>query len=166
MDYVISDTHFGHANIIDYEKRPFNNVQEMDNILIKRWNEVVSVNDTVYHLGDFFLTYTKRQLEIFTQLNGYIILIRGNYDRQSNTKLIDRIGFKEVYPELIYDNALLTHRPVSLEYVVDKDCRMNIHGHQHFNPSQVTPFHYNVSVENINYRPIEISKVIDAVNGV
>ena len=53
MIYYISDLHFGHANVIEFDKRPFANVEEMDRIMIERWNERVSDMDDVYISGDF-----------------------------------------------------------------------------------------------------------------
>lgn len=53
MNYYISDTHFGHANIINFDKRPFKNTEEMERELISRWNSVVTSADTTYILGDF-----------------------------------------------------------------------------------------------------------------
>ena len=53
MNFYISDTHFGHANIIRLCNRPFQDVERMDNTLINNWNNTVSNKDTVYILGDF-----------------------------------------------------------------------------------------------------------------
>ena len=85
MEYFMtSDTHFGHANIIKYCNRPFKSVKEMDNILIKNWNSVVSDEDIVFHLGDFSF---ERKDSYKYRLNGDIILIKGNHDTDS---IIDR----------------------------------------------------------------------------
>lgn len=51
--YYISDLHFGHSNIIRFDNRPFSNVQEMEETIVKNWNERVAKDDVVYILGDF-----------------------------------------------------------------------------------------------------------------
>lgn len=155
--WVIADTHFGHYNIILYENRPFRGQYYMDNILVRKWNSRVSKDDTVYHLGDFFLTHTARQFEIFDALNGEIILVVGNHDRQSDTKLLDRIGFKEVYREPIgYKNKfILSHRPIPDNELEGK---INIHGHTHSTRSN-DQNHFCVSVEMLNYYPIDLDKL-------
>ncbi len=50
--WFISDTHFSHANIIPYCKRPFKTVTE-NKLLIENWNSHVNPDDTVIFLGDF-----------------------------------------------------------------------------------------------------------------
>ena len=51
--YFTADTHFNHENILDYCRRPYNNIQEMNEALVENWNKTVKKEDTVYHLGDF-----------------------------------------------------------------------------------------------------------------
>lgn len=81
MIYLISDLHFGHENIIKYSSRPFSSVEEMNETLIKNWNDVVKDNDIVYHLGDFcFLKYNDCK-NILRRLNGNINMILGNHDK-------------------------------------------------------------------------------------
>lgn len=53
MNYYISDTHFGHKNVIRYDNRPFDSIEEMDEAMIQLWNETVNDADAVYILGDF-----------------------------------------------------------------------------------------------------------------
>lgn len=74
-----ADQHFGHKNIIKYCDRPFKSVEEMDEELIRRWNEVVDEGDLVYVLGDLCFKKSHWQ-KIEPRLNGQIVLIRGNHD--------------------------------------------------------------------------------------
>jgi len=76
--FFTSDTHFGHANIIKYSNRPFASVDDMDEALIKNWNDTVRTNDEVYHLGDF--TFSKNFRQYLYRLNGEKHLIHGNHD--------------------------------------------------------------------------------------
>lgn len=79
--YFTSDTHFGHANIIRYCNRPFSSAEEMDEVLVARWNEVVRPDDQVWHLGDFSMrTHGRRLRELFHRLNGSKHLVIGNHD--------------------------------------------------------------------------------------
>lgn len=77
--YIISDTHFSHANIIKYCNRPFESVEQMNRVLIDRWNAVVTPDDTVIHLGDVFWSY-RDACELTWRLNGRKMLVRGNHD--------------------------------------------------------------------------------------
>lgn len=53
MNFYIADMHFGHKNVIRYDNRPFDSIEEMDKAMITLWNETVGDNDVVYILGDF-----------------------------------------------------------------------------------------------------------------
>ena len=78
--WFTSDTHFGHANVIKYSKRPFASAEEMDAAMIANWNAVVGPQDPVYHLGDFAWGGTKFAEQIFRKLNGQKFIIWGNHD--------------------------------------------------------------------------------------
>lgn len=79
--FFVSDTHFGHANIIKHSHRPFTDVEQMNEMMIKSWNETVQLNDEVWHLGDFtFLQYTPFRL-LLARLNGRINVVLGNHDK-------------------------------------------------------------------------------------
>jgi len=84
MIFFTSDHHFGHENIIKYTSRPFRDVENMDETMIHRWNEVVSDEDTVYHLGDFTLSDTVRADGYLRRLNGYIHVLSNwwHHDRR------------------------------------------------------------------------------------
>ena len=81
MNYYIADLHFGHANAIAFDNRPFETVEEMNEALILNWNARVTPEDTVYVLGDMFMKHTDRCAAILAQLNGHKHLISGNHDR-------------------------------------------------------------------------------------
>jgi calcineurin-like phosphoesterase family protein len=78
--WFTSDHHFGHKNIIEFSKRPFASVDEMNVEMIKRWNEKVRQDDIVYHVGDFALMSPGKLRQLRSQLNGRICLITGNHE--------------------------------------------------------------------------------------
>lgn len=123
MRFFTSDHHFGHANIIQYCKRPFKNVEEMNEKLIENWNKIVSEQDTVYYLGDFSLSKAP-VLNITGRLKGKKILIAGNHDRcfrkmgQTKSKhdeLYLKSGWSEIHSELEIvvqnESVKLSHLP-------------------------------------------------------
>ena len=95
MDYFISDTHFGHKNVIRFCDRPFKTVTEMNNSMIEIWNSVVSDADTVFVLGDVFLCPEEEAKEYIERLNGYKVLVKGNHDYSEKVML--RVGFDEFH---------------------------------------------------------------------
>lgn len=143
MDFFIADTHFGHENIIQYCGRPFENATEMDEVIIRNWNRVVTKEDTVYHLGDFALARKDRVVEYFR-----IILVMGNHDRRKTAAFWKKIGFAEVHKEpLPYGWLyLLSHEPTVTRLT-------NIHGHTHGNDHRGESKGMCVSCEAIGYTP-------------
>lgn len=114
MIYFTSDLHFGHANIVRFDNRPFKDVEEMDRALIDNWNRKVKDEDTVYILGDISWYDKEKTKEIFQQLYGKKILIRGNHDRRN---IIPTECFAEIrdYKELKLSgnrNVVLCHYPI------------------------------------------------------
>lgn len=79
--YFTSDLHFGHRNVIIFDRRPFASVEEMDETLISNWNKKVTDEDLVYILGDISWYKDDKTCEIFERLNGRKVLIKGNHDR-------------------------------------------------------------------------------------
>lgn len=80
MKFWTSDNHFEHANIIHLCNRPYRHVDEMNEDMVRRWNEVVKPDDEVFILGDFSLSFTA--VERFPhRLNGLKKLVPGNHDR-------------------------------------------------------------------------------------
>lgn len=94
MNWLTSDTHFNHANVVRYCGRPFRDAHEMNEALIARWNERVSPDDTVFHLGDFAMGSPDEWPAIASRLNGRKMLVLGNHDRHRGKML--SVGFDEV----------------------------------------------------------------------
>jgi calcineurin-like phosphoesterase family protein len=91
--FFTADTHFGHANIIKHQGRPFDGIEAHDRALVEAWNAVVGPRDLVYHLGDFSFRANAPVRQTRAKLNGQIYLILGNHDALSQE---DRQAFQHV----------------------------------------------------------------------
>jgi calcineurin-like phosphoesterase family protein len=85
--WFTSDSHACHRNIIKYSNRPFKCVDEMNTQLVKNWNELVNPGDLTFHLGDFCFGDLSQWENFRNQLNGDIILIKGNHDKLQNGQI-------------------------------------------------------------------------------
>lgn len=156
--FLISDLHLFHKNIIEFEERPFNNVYDMHETIIKNWNNRVTNNDKVFILGD--LTFGKKEPSkaIVERLNGKLYLIKGNHDNKSNQWYRD-IGIDEIseFPTLIHDYYLLSHEPM----LYLKDPMINCFGHVHNSPNFPTFTTHSVCVcaERWNYTPVSLFSI-------
>jgi len=158
--FLISDTHFGHANILTFKRndgsplRDFPDIDYHDEYLIDQWNSTVQPEDKVYHLGDVgFRNFTVLG-SILARLNGTKVLIRGNHD---NFKLSQyQQYFKDVRASHTLDKFILTHIPIHTASV--ERWKGNIHGHLHANVLDDSRY-INVSVEQIGYKPINFEEL-------
>lgn len=94
MIFFTSDTHFNHANVIEFCDRPYDSVEQMNEDMVDKWNSVVGPNDIVYHLGDVGLGNASKYEKYIRALNGYRVLVIGNHDN-TKQKMLD-IGFHRV----------------------------------------------------------------------
>lgn len=117
MNLYIGDLHFGHRNVIEYDKCPFSNVEEMDREMIDRWNSKVSEEDNVYILGDFAYHNEKSYSWYLCQLKGKKHLIIGNHDRKLLKDNEALAYFESVEPYLeVKDGSkriILLHYPMA-----------------------------------------------------
>ena len=160
-EWFISDSHFGHGNIIGYENRPFRDSDHMTKELIKRWNSKVGKQDIVFHMGDLTFLPKAQTIAILKALRGRIVLIKGNHDTHSNKWYRD-VGVHEVieWPIIIHRFLILSHEPM---YLSENTPYRNIHGHTH-SKNYISKKFFNASVEAINYTPVDwehIAKYID-----
>lgn len=94
-EWVTSDTHFDHKNILQFEpsRSHFQSVEDMNQHIITEWNKVVQPDDIVYHLGDFGMNLKyPRFKELLEQLNGFIILTQGNHDDSKTVRRLHEEG--------------------------------------------------------------------------
>jgi len=180
--WLISDTHFDHANIIKYCARPFADVKEMNKVLVRNWNKTVKNNDIVYFLGDMTGPYCSRRLPCYMisywtsekvncwmrKLKGNIIFIRGNHENENYAKI--ESAMEKDYEIIEYKEYkfLLIHDPKDIKRI-NKLRNFDgwiIHGHEHNNKLKNYPFingerrTINVSVEVINYKPVSLDWIL------
>jgi calcineurin-like phosphoesterase family protein len=158
MVYVRHLAHFNHGNIIKYCNRPFENVKQMDDEIIARWNAVVPKDGTVYHLGDFSWGYAAEYRE---QLNGKICLITGNHDSPGPyKKIFDEVcAYKELTLNHTY-NLILFHYPI-LAWNKQAYGSYHLYGHVHNNTRDLKSNKaINICVEKWNYTPVSIKDII------
>ncbi|WP_197517257.1 metallophosphoesterase family protein [Microbacterium karelineae] len=191
MDFVTSDTHFGHARIIELAERPFADAREMDDELVHRWNDVVGPDDVVLHLGDVALGPVETSLEVSGRLNGRRLLVPGNHDRVSpatQTKtaiarfrpLYEAAGW-EILPEIVRGTRrgralIASHYPYRGDSTqverhgshrpVDVDGTPLIHGHTHARDRGSDGVQFHVGVDAHDYAPVPFAAIDEWMAGV
>lgn len=114
--YFISDLHFGHRNVLAFDNRPFDTIEEHDEALIQRWNERVTAKDEVWVLGDISWYDPRKTAELLQRLNGTKRLCIGNHDAKLLTQKCVREQFAEItdYKELKLGDkmVILCHYPI------------------------------------------------------
>lgn len=136
MNYYISDLHFGHKNVIRYDTRPFQSVDEMDEALIGLWNDKVSDKDDVYIVGDFSYRSGRQEQWYLKQLNGRKHLILGNHDIKIQANEEAMSFFESVNQiKIIKDSdkdIVLCHFPLA-SWPMEHHGAWHIYGHLHGN---------------------------------
>ena len=169
--WLVSDTHFGHGGVCRFLKpdgtklRPWDDPDEMDEAMVKLWNERVKPNDRVYHLGDVVIN--RRCLPTLKRLNGEKILIRGNHDVFRDSEYHEY--FRDLRAYHVMPGMIFSHIPIHLEGV--ERFTTNVHGHLHANrvrkingfnsetgkvtySDEVDPRYLCVCVEQTDFSPI------------
>ena len=180
--FLVSDTHFGHNGVCRFMRsdgetklRPWDTADEMDEEMVKRWNERVKPSDKVYHLGDVVIN--RKALGIMRRLNGDKVLIRGNHDIFRDDEY--RQHFRELRAYHVMNGMILSHIPVH-EASLGR-FGVNIHGHTHanrvmkakginyptgaivYNDTEIDPRYHCVCVEATDFAPILFEDVIKRI---
>lgn len=171
MIYFTSDLHLNHKAIIWMMNRPFKNVEEMNETLIKNINETVKPSDTLYVLGD--LSYRGKKSDVEDMVRKIrcrnIILCKGNHDRRYDESI-----FKELtdYKEICVNTNGTNNRLVTLMHYPIEDWKnrkhgsIHLHGHVHSNGSYNDLmrdngiYRYDVGVDANNYRPVSLDEIL------
>ena len=166
--FLVSDTHFGHKGVCHFTRndgvtklRPWDTPEEMDEAMVKAWNERVGPKDKVYHLGDVVIN--RKALPTMARLNGDKVLIRGNHDIFPDDEY--RKYFRELRAYHVMNGMILSHIPIHEESL--GRFGVNIHGHLHANrvmkagPASgefvtdvIDPRYHCVCVEHTDFAPI------------
>ena len=134
--FLVSDTHFGHTGVCRFTRndgvtklRPWDSAEEMDEDMVKAWNERVKPTDKVYHLGDVVIN--RKALKTLSRLNGDKVLIRGNHDIFPDSEY--REYFRELRAYHVMDGMILSHIPLhsDSEHQIHHCTRFLLYGHQH-----------------------------------
>ncbi len=180
--FFTSDLHFGHENVIRFDNRPFQNVDEMNAELIERWNKKVKAGDLVYVLGDLiWKTATNESSKLIKSLNGQIILIKGNHDRFLHNACAKKAlaGIKD-YDDIavklengITKRCILSHYFIPF-YIGHRYNAIHLHGHSHTTEEaeeerrivqELKDKGYKLEVYNVgcmywNYEPVTLDEIL------
>lgn len=171
--FLTSDTHFGHLGVCKFMRndgvtklRPWDTSEEMDEEMIRRWNERVKPTDKVYHLGDVVIN--RKALKIMHRLNGDKVLIKGNHDI---FKLEDYTPhFRDIRAYHVMNGCMLSHIPMHESNL--GRFGTNIHGHLHANRvmrvnshgvEEIDPRYHCVCVEQTDFTPILFEDVLKRI---
>ena len=170
MIWFTSDLHFNHTNILKYEpiSRPFETVEEMNEVLIENWNRHVDEEDTVYVLGDLCMGKDTDIPGILERLKGHIILIRGNHDGSKRRKIYEKHGIeiKDIcYLSYKGRYFVMCHFPIASEEFMEMVRKDNsevimLYGHIHSNaPKGYVDGTFHVGVDTNELRPVSVEEI-------
>ena len=178
--FFTSDPHYFHKNIIKYANRPFLDVDDMTEQLVKRWNAKVPEDGIVFINGDFAYSGNIEKLRaLLARLNGEKHLIFGNHDHQNKLTRPSVQSLFESAHEMLYlevqegdhiQGIHLCHYPM-VSWNQKERGSWNLFGHIHSGPStqrihRMFPFipgQYDVGVDNNDYAPISYIEVRDII---
>ena len=164
MIWFTSDLHLNHRAVVSMCGRPFKTVDEMNDILIRNFNERVKKNDIVYILGD--IAHRTPVIEVnnfISRLNGKKILCKGNHDKRYDSSLFEGIyDFLEISVHGV--NISLMHYPM-MSWPKSRHGSIHLHGHIHskgdYNLQQKEDgiLRYDVGVDANNFYPVSITEI-------
>ena len=166
--YVTSDLHFGHKNIMTFcpvtRARFRNDVDYMNEAMIKEWNDIVDPVDTVYILGDVAFMSGNNAALVMMRLNGRKILIEGNHDRKTlmDVNFLNQFAEVHKYLDITYGghNIVMFHYPIA-EWDRMHRGALHFHGHLHGSTSGLEEFQaMDVGMDATGFIVVEMEDAI------
>ena len=156
--WFTADEHYGHRNIIKYCDRPFNSLDEMDELLIANFNEVVPEDGFIIHVGDFTLRNRKFALSIVQRLNGIHFFIYGSHDRW----MTDEEKLRTLWEWNIDGTHVVACHYAMRTWPGSHFGSIQVYGHSH---GKLPPIgnQYDVGVDNNDYRPISFKDLREKI---
>jgi calcineurin-like phosphoesterase family protein len=154
--FFTSDTHFNHKRILEICRPMFPTIEDMNEEIVSRWNEVVARGDTVYHLGDFGW---KDSEPIVRRLHGQKILILGSHDSEAERL---KKYFGQITPMKIIkpfgQTIVLSHCAMRV-WELSHYGSWHLYGHSH---GTLAPFFksFDVGVDAHEFRPWSWDEVV------
>lgn len=167
--FITSDTHFGRNNILDIANRKFKNIDKMNDVFIKKWNNIVKKDDIILHLGGFGWDPDTID-KVIPQLNGNIGLLP-SYEDVKMTKIFNKFDNITLIQNqiLILSNhdCILSHYPL-YDWPGKSTGTIHIHGNNVFD--HVTNLNVenrvNACVDFWNYAPFQLSLIKEFIEDV
>ena len=170
MNYYISDMHMGHKNVLKFDDRPFQSVEEMNETLIANWNKKVTDEDDIWVLGDFCYRSEKDPSFYLKQLKGKKHLIIGNHDKvtvntDSALNYFDSVERLKHIKDREY-NVILCHFPLA-DWNAKHRGSYHVYGHIHNNKDEVYEFMkqqeraLNAGCMINNYEPVTLEELLE-----
>ena len=186
--FFTSDWHIGHANAIKFDNRPFKNLEEMHDTLIRNFNKMVPTDGLTYFLGDIGLGSIELNNSVISQLNGTKILIVGNHDRpyESNYNSGFHVVMNNATIKIHRQLVTMSHCPLlglpredmteyphkginwhgenkNLDYTVENKGQFHLHGHIHSpnggRSKRIEGRQFDVGLPANKYRPVHIGVI-------
>lgn len=173
-DWVCSDQHWNHRNIVQFCNRPENH----NELMVANWKDRVGPEDTVLLLGDVLFGPQLIWDSMPGKLPGRVTVVQGNHDHEHKIKFMENSWGWKVVDKVTFTYrgwlVIFSHFPIGAELkknaVDNTDMELiyplaprmlNVHGHMHDRPA-LSPQHINVCVEWMEYSPQPLEALLDA----
>lgn len=167
--FFTSDLHLGHARVIEYSQRPFQNIEEHDEALIANWNRVVRPQDNLYFLGDLSFWPPRQAKELIARLNGRKHWIRGNHDHDGLVSAckehfvwvrdLEKVRVADPSAPQGWRHIVLCHYAMRV-WTLRHHGAWHLYGHSHGSlPDDPESLSFDVGVDCHGYAPVEYETV-------